>query len=68
MNFVISVEPDESGTYVAEALALPGCVTQGKTEAEAMERIREAILAWLEAEAEKRLGAKRKGSLREVAA
>jgi predicted RNase H-like HicB family nuclease len=37
---------------VAECPAIPGCVSQGKTEAEAMDNIREAIAACLEARAE----------------
>ena len=36
---------------VAECPAIPGCVSQGKTEAEALANIREAIEACLEARA-----------------
>jgi len=64
--FFASVEQDEDGFYVAEAVALPGCVTQGRTEQEALTRLQEAIAGWLEAEAAKRLPAKPKESLREV--
>jgi len=38
---------------VAECPAIPGCVGQGKTEAEAEANIREAIQACLEVRAEK---------------
>lgn len=34
---------------IAECPAIPGCVSQGKTEAEALENIREAIAGCLEA-------------------
>lgn len=36
---------------VAECPAIPGCVSQGTTEAEALDNIREAIEACLEARA-----------------
>jgi predicted RNase H-like HicB family nuclease len=47
-TFVVTLEHDEDGWIVAECPALPGCVTQGRTEAEALEAIREAIRASLE--------------------
>lgn len=34
---------DEAGWFVAEVPELPGCVTQGQTEADVRERIVEAI-------------------------
>ena len=37
---------------VAECPAIPGCVSQGETEAEAVSNIREAIAGCLEARAE----------------
>jgi predicted RNase H-like HicB family nuclease len=43
-------EADEDGWIVAECPALPGCVSQGKDEPEALENIKEAIQAWLCAE------------------
>lgn len=44
---------EESGWYVVTCPALPGCISQGKTEQEALDNIKEAILAWLEVEDEK---------------
>lgn len=38
----------EDGYYVVECPSLPGCVSQGKTRAEAIENIREAIQLYLE--------------------
>ena len=35
--------PDETGGYVVEVPSLPGCFSQGETEAEALANIREAI-------------------------
>ena len=51
MNILVTLEPDETGMIAAKCPAIPGCVSQGRTEAEAMEDIREAIAACLEARA-----------------
>ncbi|HBI44532.1 MAG TPA: hypothetical protein DDY78_17025 [Planctomycetales bacterium] len=48
MKFRVVIEPDEDGVFVAEVPALPGCVSQGQTRAEAVENAREAIAAYLE--------------------
>jgi len=48
MIFKIIVEKDESGYYVGEVPALPGCFSQGKTIAELKVNITEAIEGWLE--------------------
>lgn len=47
MKLRVTVEKDESGYYVAEIPALPGCVSQGKTLAEARANILEAIAGWV---------------------
>ncbi|MFQ5433072.1 MAG: type II toxin-antitoxin system HicB family antitoxin [Nitrospinota bacterium] len=39
----------EDGYWVAECPSLPGCVSQGKTESEATENIKEAIFTYIEA-------------------
>jgi predicted RNase H-like HicB family nuclease len=51
MKFVINLQRDETGMIVAECPAIPGCVSQGRTEDEALANIREAIAACLEARA-----------------
>ena len=51
MRFIVTLERDETGVIVAECSAIPGCVSQGKTEDEAVENIREAIQACIEARA-----------------
>jgi predicted RNase H-like HicB family nuclease len=52
MKLIVTLERDESGMLVAECPAIPGCVSQGKTEDEALANIREAIEACLQARAE----------------
>jgi len=44
----VVIEKDEGGFYVAEVPAMPGCLSQGTTKAEAIENVREAIAGWLE--------------------
>jgi len=53
MKFVITMFRDEDGMVIAECPAIPGCVSQGKTEEEAEQNIRDAIQACLEVRAEK---------------
>jgi predicted RNase H-like HicB family nuclease len=49
-KFGVLVEKDEDGYYVASVPTLPGCHTQARSLDELMERIKEAIEAYLEAE------------------
>ncbi|MGH9792531.1 MAG: type II toxin-antitoxin system HicB family antitoxin [Candidatus Acidiferrales bacterium] len=53
MVFHVTLSKAEDGWIVAECPALPGCVSQGKDEHEALSNIREAISAWLWAEDKK---------------
>ncbi len=53
MIFHVSLQEAEDGWIVAECPALPGCVSQGKDEKEALENVKEAITAWLWAEDQK---------------
>jgi predicted RNase H-like HicB family nuclease len=53
MIFHVVLEQAEDGWIVAECPALPGCVSQGKDEEEALTNIKEAITAWLWAEDQK---------------
>jgi len=52
MTFVITLQQDEDGVYVAECPAIPGCVSQGRTASEAAERVRSAIRECLAVRAE----------------
>ena len=49
-RFLVVIEQDEDGVYVATAPSLRGCHTQAKTIEELMPRIREAIELCLEVE------------------
>jgi predicted RNase H-like HicB family nuclease len=51
MKLLVTLEPDETGMLVVECPAIPGCVSQGRTESEALENIREAIAGCLAARA-----------------
>lgn len=53
MLFHVTLTHEEDGWVVAECPALPGCVSQGQDEKEALENIREAITAWMWAEDQK---------------
>ena len=47
MKLEIIIEQDETGYYVAEVPAFPGCISQGRTLAEAKTNIKEAINGWM---------------------
>jgi predicted RNase H-like HicB family nuclease len=49
-RFSVLLEKDEDGYYVATVPVLPGCHTQAKSLDDLLERIKEAIEAYLEAE------------------
>jgi predicted RNase H-like HicB family nuclease len=51
MKLIVTLERDETGMVVAECPAIPGCVSQGKTEDEALSNIREAVQACIESRA-----------------
>ena len=42
-TFDVVLEKDEDGWFIADVPAIPGCHTQGKTRAEVLKNIREAI-------------------------
>ena len=35
MKFTVTIQQDEDGVYIAECPSIPGCLSQGATEAEA---------------------------------
>ena len=43
MKFTVTIARDEDGMYIAECPAIPGCISQGKTEEEAQANIQDAI-------------------------
>lgn len=55
MKFMITLDRDEDGAWVAECPAIPGCVSQGESREEAARNVREAIIDCLEVRAERGL-------------
>lgn len=55
MKFTVAIDRDETGAWVAECPAIPGCVSQGTTKSEALKNIRDAIELCLEVRAERGL-------------
>ena len=52
MDFTVLIEQDEDGVYVASVPDIKGCYTQGKSVAEVLDRIKEAIELCLESDNE----------------
>lgn len=50
MKVRVTLESGEDGWVIAECPSLPGCVSQGRSEDEALENIKEAIRGWMAAE------------------
>ena len=48
MNLKVILEPCAEGGYTVYVPALPGCISEGDTRAEALANIREAIELYLE--------------------
>lgn len=48
MKLQVVLEPSEEGGYTVYVPSLPGCVSEGDTEEEALINIREAIELYLE--------------------
>ena len=53
MNFIITIDRDEDGIFIADCPSIPGCVSQGNTEEEAKFNIQDAIRECLAVRAEK---------------
>ena len=47
-RYLVYIEPAEEGGYIVSCPGLPGCVTQGETEEEALAMIKDAIQGYLE--------------------
>ena len=48
MRFKVVLEPSEAGGFTVYVPSLPGCISEGDTQQEALDNIREAILLYLE--------------------
>jgi predicted RNase H-like HicB family nuclease len=55
MRFVVTIDTDEDGIFVAECPSIPGCVSQGETREQAIVNVRDAIRQCLEVRAERGL-------------
>ncbi len=49
MKLRVVLEPSDEGGFTVYVPSLPGCISEGETEEEAMANIREAIELYLEA-------------------
>ncbi len=48
MRYRVVIEQDEDGAFVAECPTLPGCISQGRTRAEAVTNVKDAIAGYVE--------------------
>jgi antitoxin HicB len=51
LDYPVMIEPlaaEDGGGFLATALDLPGCMSDGDTPEEALANVREAIFAWIE--------------------
>jgi predicted RNase H-like HicB family nuclease len=55
MKLSVTIDRDEDGVWVVECPSIPGCVSQGKTKAQAIKNIEEAIALCVEVRAERGL-------------
>ena len=47
MKFNITVDRDEDGVWIVECPAIPGCVSQGETREQALDKLRKRLLSVL---------------------
>lgn len=66
MNLKVVLEQDEDGIFVATCPSLPGCISQGKTEEEALNNIKEAIVLHLECLSEDGIPIKKDSRRKEI--
>ena len=51
MKLLVNLQRDETGMWIVECPSIPGCISQGGSEEEAIDNIREAIEGCLETRA-----------------
>jgi predicted RNase H-like HicB family nuclease len=66
LKLPVIIKPGESGYFVVEIPILPGCLSQGKTEEEALANIKEAAELYLETVGESLAGILKSYVLTEV--
>lgn len=64
MSYDVVLEPSEAGGFTVYVPSLRGCVSEGETEEEALENIKDAITLWLQTWSE--IAREKKGELRRV--
>jgi predicted RNase H-like HicB family nuclease len=47
VKFRVTIEQDEDGGFIASCPSLPGCFSEGRTRAEALANIRDAVGGYL---------------------
>jgi predicted RNase H-like HicB family nuclease len=52
MKFLVTIHRDEDGVFIVECPSIPGCVSQGRTQEEALLHIQDAIRVCLLVRAE----------------
>lgn len=60
----VVLEPSDDGGYTVYVPTLKGCVSEGETEDDALESIKDAIVLWHQAW--EHVAARRKGKMRQV--
>jgi predicted RNase H-like HicB family nuclease len=66
MEIKVQLEKDEDGMWVATCPFLPGCVSQGKSQEEALKNIRSAVKLHIRCLAEDGLPVAKKRDVRET--
>ncbi|GEM_PF-824985 len=55
MELLVTIYQDEDGVYIADCLAVPGCVSQGTTKEEALANLQKAFRECIETREKKGL-------------
>jgi antitoxin HicB len=55
LPYTLELRRNDDGTWFACVRELPGCMTEGDTQAEALEMLQDAMKAWLEVAVERGL-------------
>ena len=66
MKISVVLEPSDEGGFTVYVPALPGCISEGNTEKEALENIREAIELYLEDTEKRRMPSERSPIVKEI--
>ena len=66
MDIRVRLEKDEDGVWVATCPSLPGCISQGKTQPEALKNIKRAIALHIKCLAEDGLPFMQSASVKEA--